>query len=73
MSNPLDVQETLDHCMTTIKGASEVMADDVHDAAMRLGVAGMMLASASNAVYRRAFPQAQAPTQPDTGEQADGA
>ena len=73
MTNPLDVQDTLDHCMTTIKDASEVMADDMYDAAMRLGAAGMMMASARNAVYRRAFPLAQAPAQPDTGEEAAGA
>jgi len=73
MSNPLGVQETLDHCMTTIKGASEVMADDMHDAAMRLGAAGLMLASASNAVYRQALPLARASAQPDTAEEDDGA
>jgi hypothetical protein len=54
MSNPLDVQRNLDHCMLNIKGASEAMADDMHDAAMRLGTAAMMLASASNAVHKRA-------------------
>ena len=71
MSKPLDVQRNLDHCMMNIKGASEAMADDMHDAAMRLGAAEMMLASASNAVYRRAFPLTQA--QPGTGEEAVGA
>jgi hypothetical protein len=54
MSNPLDVQRNLDHCMLNIKSASESMAEDMHDAAMRLGAAAMMLASASNAVYKRA-------------------
>ena len=54
MSDPLDVQRTLDHCMLHIKGAGEVMTDDMHDAAMKLGAAAMMLASASNAVHRRA-------------------
>jgi hypothetical protein len=54
MSNPLDVQRTLDHCMVNIKGASEAMADDMQDAAMKLGSAAMMLASASNAVHKRA-------------------
>ena len=73
MSKPLDLQQTLDHCMISIKGASEAMPDDMHDAAMRLGTAEMMLASASNAVYRRAFPLTQAPAQPGTGEEAVGA
>src|SRR5260370_24822207 len=54
MSNPLDVQRTLDHCMQHIKGASEAMAENMHDAAMRLGAAAMMLASASYAVHKRA-------------------
>ena len=58
--------------MMNIKGATEAMADDMHDAAMRLGAAGMMLASASNAVYRRAFELAQAQPEPGTGgESAD--
>lgn len=52
--------------MLNIKGASEAMADDMHDAAMRLGAAAMMLASASNAVHKRATLQAQAEAQPDT-------
>jgi hypothetical protein len=55
MSTPLDVQQTLDHCMLNIKSASETMAHDMHEAAMNLGAAAMMLASASSAVYRRAF------------------
>ena len=63
MSIPPDVQRTLDHCMQTIKGATEDMADDMYGAAMRLGAAGMMLASASNAVLRRA-------AQPDPGPAA---
>jgi hypothetical protein len=54
MSDPLDVQRNLDHCMAHINGASEAMADDMHYAAMRLGAAAMMLASASHAVRRRA-------------------
>ena len=33
MSNPLDVQRNLDHCMLNMKGASEAMADDMHDLA----------------------------------------
>ena len=68
MSNPLDVQRNLDHCMRNIKGASEAMADDMREAAMRLGTAEMMLASASYAVRNRADQLTQAPTQPDTGE-----
>lgn len=73
MSNPPDVQQALDHCMMHIQGAREAMADDMHDAAMKLGAAGMMLASASNAVYRRVFPLAEAPAQPGGGEEAAGA
>ena len=73
MSEPLDVQRNLDHCMMNIKGASEAMADDMHDAAMRLGAAEMMLASASYAVYRSAFQLRQVPAQRDTGEEPAGA
>jgi hypothetical protein len=69
MSKPLDVQQTLDHCMLSIKGASEAMAHDMHDAAMKLGAAAMMLASASNAVYSRAFQLTPVPAQADTGEE----
>jgi hypothetical protein len=69
MSTPLDVQQTLDHCMLNIKGASETMAHDMHDAAMRLGAAAMMLASASNLVYKRVFPLTQVQTQLETGEE----
>lgn len=72
MSNPPDIHRNLDHCMMNIKGATEAMGDDMHDAAMRLGAAGMMLASASNAVYRRAFLEHAQP-QPGTGEEAVGA
>ena len=68
MSTPPDVQRNLDHCMRNIKGAGEVMADDMHEAAMRLGAAEMMLASASYAVHKHAGQLAQAPAQPDTGE-----
>jgi hypothetical protein len=67
MSSPLDAQQTLDHCMLNIRGASEAMAHDMYDAAMKLGAAAMMLASASNAVYRHAVQPA--PTQPDSGEE----
>ncbi len=50
--------------MLTIKGATEAMADDMHDAAMRLGAAEMMLASASHAVHKHAVQLRQA--QPGT-------
>lgn len=40
--------------MLNIKDASEAMADDMHDAAMKLGAAAMMLASATNMVHKRA-------------------
>jgi hypothetical protein len=68
MSNPLDVRRNLDHCMQNIKGAGEAMAEDMHEAAMRLGAAEMMLASASYAVRKRAGQPTQAPAQPDGGE-----
>ena len=64
MSSPLDVQRNLDHCMQNIKDAGEAMAGDMHEAAMRLGTAEMMLASASYAVRRHAGQ----PAQPGTGE-----
>ena len=60
MSNPLDVEQILDHCMLNIEGASEAMADDMYDAAMRLGAAEMMLASASYAVHKHAAQLTQA-------------
>jgi hypothetical protein len=69
MSTPHDVQQTLDHCMAHIKGATEAMAEDMLDAAMKLGAASMMLASASNAVHRRAAQLAGVPAQPDTAEE----
>ena len=68
MTNPVDVQQNLDHCMRHIKGASEAMADDMYEAATRLWIAEMMLASASYAVHRRAAQLTRAPTQPGTGE-----
>jgi len=68
MSTPPDVQQTLDHCMMNIRGASEAMPHDMYDAAMKLGAAAMMLASASYAVYSRAFQLTPAPVQPDTGK-----
>ena len=54
MSDRLEIQRVLDQCMLTIKAASETMADDMHDAAMKLGAAAMMLASATNMVHKRA-------------------
>jgi hypothetical protein len=66
MSTPQDVHRTLDHCMQHITGAKEAMAEDMHYAAMRLGAAAMMLASASYAVRRRAE-LGQAPARPGTG------
>lgn len=59
MENLPDVDRSLDQCMLNIKGASEVMADDMNDAAMRLGAATMMLTSAHHAVYNRAAQEAQ--------------
>jgi hypothetical protein len=71
MSNPLDVRRNLDLCMQNIKGAGEAMAEDMHEAAMRLGAAEMMLASASYAVRKRADQPTRAPAQPDAGEGLD--
>jgi hypothetical protein len=68
MSDPLDVHRNLEHCMQTIQAGREAMAHDMRDAAMRLGAAEMMLASASYAIHRQAgTPLPQARTQPDTG------
>jgi hypothetical protein len=50
--------------MMNISGAKEAMAHDMHDAAMKLGAAEMMLASASNLVYKHAFPQLAAEEEP---------
>jgi hypothetical protein len=68
MSDSPDVRRNLDHCMVNIKGAAEMMAHDMYGAAMKLGAAEMMLASASNAVHTRAAQLTQAPLQPGTGE-----
>jgi hypothetical protein len=54
--------------MLNIKDAGEVMADDMHGAAMRLGAAAMMLASASHMVHKRAAEPAQGQTRPGSGE-----
>ena len=72
MSDPLDVHRNLDHCMQHIKGASEAMAHDMHDAAMRLGTAELMLASASHMVHKHAAALPQAQAQPDTGAEPGG-
>jgi hypothetical protein len=64
MSDPPDVHRILDLCMQNINGAREVMEQDMHYAATMLGAAGMMLASAGNAVQRRAAELGQA--QPGT-------
>ena len=63
-----DVRRNLDHCMRNIKDASEAMSGDMHEAAMMLGTAEMMLASASYAVHKHAGQLARAAAQPDTGE-----
>jgi hypothetical protein len=68
MSDPLDVHRNLDHCMQSIKGAGEAMAHDMLDAAMRLGAAEMMLASASYAVHKHAAAQVQPSTGAEPGE-----
>jgi len=48
------------------------MAHDMYDAAMRLGAAEMMLASASYAVHKHAAALPQAPTRPGTGAEQGG-
>src|SRR5262249_330547 len=72
MTNPPDVGQTLEHCMGNITGAGAAMADDMRGAAMMLGAAEMMLASASNAVHKRAAHLTQAPTRLDTGDETAG-
>ena len=68
MSDPLDVHRNLEQCMQTIQAGRDAMAHDMRDAAMRLGAAEMMLASASHAIHQQAgAPLPQARTQPDTG------
>ena len=74
MNDPLDVHRTLELCLQTIEAGREAMAHDMYDAAMRLGAAEMMLASASHAVHRHAAALAQVQTQPGTGaQQGEGA
>ena len=67
MSSSADLQRILQHCMLSIEGANKVMADDMHDAAMKLGAAAMMLASASHAVHRHAAQLPQGPAKSHTG------
>ena len=71
MGSPLDVQRNLDHCMRNIRDAGEAMAGDMQEAAMRLGTAEMMLASASYALRRQAGQLARPPARPDTAEGLD--
>lgn len=68
LNDPLDVQRNLDHCMLTIKDAGEAMDDDMHGAAMRLGAAAMMLASATHAVHRRVAERTQGQARPGPAE-----
>jgi len=63
MSSSLEVRQILDHCVLSIDGAREAMAGDMNDAAMKLGAAAMMLASASNAVYKQAGQRPPEPPQ----------
>ncbi len=72
MNDPLDVHRILEHCMQTIEAGREAMAHDMYDAAMRLGAAEMMLASASHAVHRHAAALPQVQGQPGTGAEQGG-
>lgn len=54
MSNPPDVPRILNLCMQHITDANKLMPHDMYNAAMRLGTAEMMLASASHAVHKHA-------------------
>jgi hypothetical protein len=72
MTDPLDVNRNLELCMQTIQAGREAMAHDMYDAAMRLGAAEMMLASASYAVHKHAAALPQAPMQPGTGAEQGG-
>ena len=67
MNDPLDVHRILEYCMQTIEAGRDAMAHDMYDAAMRLGAAEMMLASASHAVHRHAATLPQVLGQPGTG------
>lgn len=72
MTEPPDVRRNLDHCMHSIEDASEAMAHDMRNAAMRLGAAEMMLASASYAVHKHAAALPQPQAQADTGAEPGG-
>ena len=72
MSDPLDVHRILEQCTQTIEAGRKAMAHDMYDAAMRLGAAEMMLASASYAVHRHAAALAQVQRQPGTGAEQGG-
>ena len=54
--------------MQNIKAAGEAMAGDMHEAAMRLGTAEMMLASASYAVSRHVGRLDQSTARPDAAD-----
>jgi hypothetical protein len=72
MTDPLDVNRNLELCMQTIEAGREAMAHDMYEAAMRLGAAEMMLASASYAVHKHAAALRQAPMRPGTGAERGG-
>ena len=72
MTDSLDIHRNLEHCMQTIQAGREAMAHDMYDAAMRLGAAEMMLASASYAVHMNAAAPPRAQGQPGTGAEAGG-
>jgi hypothetical protein len=58
--------------MQTIEAGRKAMARDMYDAAMRLGAAEMMLASASHAVRKHAAALPQVQTQPGTAAEQGG-
>jgi hypothetical protein len=66
MSDPLDVEQILDRCTRHIRGASDAMPDDMRDAAVKLGAAEMMLASASHAVHKHAAQPPQGPPESES-------
>ena len=72
MSDPLDVQRNLEHGLQTIEAGREAMAHDMVDAAMRLGAAEMMLASASHTVHKHAAALPPVRTQPGTAAEQGG-
>jgi hypothetical protein len=66
MSDPLDIEQILDRCVLSIRDASNAMAGDMRDAAMKLGAAEMMLGSARHAVHKHAVQPRQRPTESGT-------